>query len=81
MIPLRVEVANGLFHNGVHSIVMVKSAQLGEGGGARPSPFTLSTIMSKVVVYGPGERADTLLLFLLYPYMYSVVPTDPLLIA
>jgi hypothetical protein len=58
-------------HSGVHSIMMVKSAQLGEGGGARPTPFTLSTIMSKVVVYSPAERADTLSLFLLYPYTYS----------
>jgi hypothetical protein len=31
------------------------------------------TIMYKVVVYAPAERADTLPLFLLYPYMYSVV--------
>jgi hypothetical protein len=35
-------------------------------------PFTLSTITSNVVVYAPAERADTLPLFLLYPYMYSV---------
>jgi hypothetical protein len=34
-------------------------------GGARPPPFTISTIMLKVVVYAPAERADTLLLFLL----------------
>ncbi len=59
--------------SGVHSIVMVKSAQHDEGGGARPPPFTLSTIMSKVVVYTPAEMADTLPLFLLYPYMNSVV--------
>ncbi len=32
-------------------------------GGARSSPFTLSTIMSKDIVYAP---------FLLYPYIYSV---------
>ncbi len=46
-------------------------------GGARPSPFTLSTITSKVVVYVPAEWADTLPLFLLYPYnrayMYTAV--------
>ncbi len=52
--------------------MMVKSAQPGEGGGARHPPFTLSTIISQVVVYAPAERADTLSLFLLYPYMYSV---------
>ncbi len=41
--------------------------------GARKPPFTLSTIIYKVVVYAPAERADTLPRFLLYPYMYSVV--------
>ncbi len=45
--------------SGGHSIMMVKSAQLKGMGGARPLPFTLSTIMSKVVVYAPAERADT----------------------
>ncbi len=37
--------------SGVYSIMMVKSAQPGEGGDARPSPFTLATIASKFVVY------------------------------
>jgi hypothetical protein len=56
--------------------MMAKSAQPGEGGGgARPPPFTLSTITNKVVVYAPAERTDTLPLFLLYLYMYFVVPT------
>jgi len=51
-----------------------KAAQAGEGGGARPPPFTLPTITSKVAVYAPAEcKADTLTLFLLYPYTYSVV--------
>jgi hypothetical protein len=63
--------------SGVHSIMMEKLAQAGEGGGvhAHPPPrptFTISTITSKVVVYAPAERADTLPLFLLYPYKYSV---------
>ncbi len=44
-------------------------------GGCTPSPF-LSTITSKVVVYAPAERAATLPLFLLYPYMYSVVHSE-----
>jgi hypothetical protein len=44
--------------------------------GARPPHFTLSTITSKVVVYAPAKRADTLPLFLLYPYMYSVVHSE-----
>ncbi len=43
-------------------------------GVARPPSFTICTIPSKVVEYTPAERSDTLLLFLLYPYMYSVVP-------
>jgi len=47
--------------------MMVKSAQPGEG-----RDFTLSTITSKVVVYGPAERSDTLPPFILYSYMYSV---------
>jgi hypothetical protein len=49
---------------------MEKLAQPGEGGVYARS---LSTITYKVVVYGPAERADTLPLFLFYPYMYSVV--------
>jgi hypothetical protein len=47
--------------------MMVNSAQPGEDGGARPPPFTLTTITSDVVVYASGGRADTLLLFLLCP--------------
>jgi hypothetical protein len=31
--------------------------------------------MYKVVVFAPAARADTLLLFLLYPYMYYVLGT------
>ncbi len=43
--------------SGVHSIMMVKSAQPGGGGGggSRPTPFTLSTIMNKVVVSARWE--------------------------
>jgi hypothetical protein len=44
-------------------------------GDARPPPFTILTIPYKVVVYAPDERVDTLPLFLLYPYMYSVNKT------
>jgi len=44
-------------------------------GGARPPPFTITTTTYKVVVYAPAERVDTLPLFLLYPYMYSVNKT------
>jgi hypothetical protein len=63
--------------SGVHSIMMVKSAQPGKGGGCTPTPFTLYTITIKVVVYAPAERAETLPLFLLYPYMYSVTTLYP----
>ncbi len=60
--------------SGVHSIMMEKSAQAGEGGvGARPPPLTISTITYKVVMYAPAQKADTLHLFLLYPYMYSLL--------
>ncbi len=38
----------------VHSIMMEKLAQPGEGEGARPPPFTISTITDKVVVYVQG---------------------------
>jgi hypothetical protein len=54
----------------IHSIMMTKSALAGEGGaegGHAVPPFTISTITSKVFVYTPAERADTLSLFLLYP--------------
>jgi hypothetical protein len=45
-----------------------KKAQPGEGGGARPPFFTISTITYKVVVYVPAEKADTfpIPIFLLY---------------
>jgi hypothetical protein len=38
-----------------------------KGGG-----FTISTITYKVGVYAPAERADTLPLLHVYPYIYSV---------
>jgi hypothetical protein len=40
--------------SGVHSIMRVKLALAGEGGGARPPPFTTFT-PSKVAVYVPAE--------------------------
>ncbi len=40
-----------------------------------PPPFTISTIKYKAVVYAPAERADTLPLLPLYPFMFSVVLT------
>ncbi len=59
--------------SGVHSIMMEKLAQPGEGKGVQATLFIISTITYKVVVYAPAENADTLPLFLLYPYMYSVI--------
>ncbi len=44
--------------------------ECGEGGV--PPSFLISTIKNKVALYAPAERADTVPLFLLYPYMYSV---------
>ncbi len=60
----------------VHSIMMEKFAQADEGGvGVYAHPLLLYLpphTMLTVEVYAPAERADALLLFLLYPYMYSV---------
>jgi hypothetical protein len=58
--------------------MMEKFAQPGEGGGCTPIPFhsTVSTNKYKGVVYTPAERTDILPLYLLYPYMYSVWPTQ-----
>ena len=50
----------------------VKLAWLIRVRGARPPPFITFTITSKVAVYAPAEWADTLTLFHLYQYMYSV---------
>jgi hypothetical protein len=51
---------------------MEKLALAGEGWGVHAHPFSISTITYKVVMYAPAERADTLPIFLLYSYMYSV---------
>jgi hypothetical protein len=61
--------------SGVHSVMRVESVLAGEGGGARPPPLITFTLTSKVAVYAPAEWADTLTLFHLYQYMYSVVRT------
>ena len=62
----------------VHSLVMEKLANAGEGegGGARPPSFTIVTITYKVAVYAPAERADTVHspCFISTP-MYSVLRT------
>jgi hypothetical protein len=48
-----------------------KLAQTGKGGGARRPPFTVFTIMYKVVVHSPAERTAsyTLPYHPLYPYV------------
>ncbi len=56
--------------SGVHSVMRVKLALAGKGGGARPPPFTTLTLTSKVAVYDPAEWADTLTLF--HHYQYTV---------
>jgi hypothetical protein len=60
----------------IHFIMMEKSALTGEGGECTPIPFhSIVTATYKVAVYTPAERTDTLPLFHLYTYMYSVVCT------
>ncbi len=49
--------------------MMEKLAQADEVGGARPPPFTLFTFKYKVAVNAPAERADTLSLIHLFPYV------------
>ncbi len=44
-------------------------------GGARPPPLITFTLTTKVGVYAPAEWADTLTLFHLYQYVYSVITT------
>jgi hypothetical protein len=61
--------------SGVHSVMRVKSVLwLVRVGGARPPPLITFTLTSKVAVYAPAEWADTLTLFHLYQYVYSVGP-------
>jgi hypothetical protein len=47
---------------GIHSLMMEKLAQAGEGGSARPPPYTIVTITYKVSVCAPAEWAETLTL-------------------
>ncbi len=49
--------------SGVHSVMRVKLALAGEGGGCTPTPFITFNITSYVAVYAPAEWADTLTLF------------------
>jgi len=55
--------------------MMVNSAQPGEDGEVHALSLSLyiSTMKSKVVGYAQAaERADTLLVFLLYPFLHCV---------
>jgi hypothetical protein len=58
--------------------MMIKSAQSGEDAGC--TPFSLSTITSKVMVFVSAEWTDTLPLFLVYPYIYSVSWLAPIIL-
>ncbi len=62
-----------LLLSGVHSVMRVKSVRLVRVGGARPPPLITFTLTTKVGVYARAEWADTLTLFHLYQYVYSVV--------
>jgi hypothetical protein len=46
--------------SGVHSIMMEKFAQAGEGGGCTPTPVTLPSRTKLQCTVPPVERADTL---------------------
>jgi hypothetical protein len=52
--------------------MMEKSALAVEDQGCTPTVFhsTVFTITYKLAVYSPAERANTLPLFHLYPYMH-----------
>ncbi len=57
-----------------YSIMMKKPTQPWWGWGVHAHPFHyISTITYKVVVFASAERSETLPLFLLYPYMYSLL--------
>jgi hypothetical protein len=47
----------------------VKSAQAGEGGGCTPSHSNYISTITYKVVFAPAERANTLPIFLFYPYI------------
>ncbi len=67
----RVAIAD-FWHYTSHHDGKISPGWWGWGVHAHP-PFHPITITYKVAVYAPAERADTLPLFHLYPYMYSVV--------
>ncbi len=60
--------------------LMEKFTQAGEGGGARPPPFTIFIITYKVAVYAPAEWSLGLVSFLTFSltkkkaWLYNAVP-------
>ncbi len=60
---------------GMHSIMIEKLARLVRVGGARPSPFTISTMTYKAEVYAPWECRYTPPIPILPLYVLSVSPT------
>ncbi len=61
--------------SGVHSVMRVKLALAGEGGGCTPIPFITFTITSKVAVYAPAEWETHEPCFISWKNMYSVLYT------
>ncbi len=61
--------------SGVHSIMMVKSAKPGEVGGVHALPPSLY-LPSRAKLWCKLRGAEILPLFLLYPYLYSVVHSE-----
>jgi hypothetical protein len=60
-------------YNSLNIISFKKTVQVQHFSLANESAFHPSKkFQNKVAVYALAERADTLLLFHLYPYMYSV---------
>ncbi len=55
-----------------HHDIKISPGWWGRGVHAHPLSLYLPSRTKLCTVYAPAERADTLLLFLLYPYMYSV---------
>jgi hypothetical protein len=82
---IRISLCTGHYHrvhtewqwpfSGVHSIMMENFVQAGKGGECTRTSFhnIYHHVQSCCVRYAPAERAATLLLFLLFPFLYSVV--------
>ncbi len=72
----RVHTKGQLQLSGVHSIMMEKLAQPGEGWGCTPTPFHhIYHHVQSCCVYAPAERAGIIPLISTLPHMYSVLYT------